>query len=152
MAHVNQNVKRGEPIFGSSQGSRGAVYYHTTDGEGAISCTCPDFMSGKTAKGTAVVDRVCKHLKAILAGDYSNFTPAAKTGSARAIGDEIVKDLECVEKDLATAKSTNQIAAQLKRFDEIKTKAHAFMDKLNDEVEAIKARVEAAQAKAQERL
>jgi hypothetical protein len=145
MAHTRQNVKKGEPVFGSSQGSRGAVYYHTTDAEGAISCTCPDFMSGKTAKGTAVADRVCKHLRLILAGDYSIYTPQAKAGSARAMGEEIMKDLESIEKKIALAKSATEVTAHLKAFTDLKAKAIAFTDKLQFEIEDVKERVNQAQ-------
>ncbi len=151
MAHVKSNVRKGESVFGSSKGSRGAVYYHTTDGAGVISCTCPDFMSGKTAKGTAVEDRVCKHLRKILAGDYTDFTPAAKAGSARALADEIKAELEEAEKDLAAA-NPRSIMSAIKKFNDVKSKSQAFTDKLKDEIEEITNRLETAQRTAQERL
>lgn len=153
MAHTNmRRDKPGQAIEGQSEGSRGASYYHTTDTAGVISCTCPDFMTGKTAKGAPVEARVCKHLRSILDGDYRAFTPHGKKGSALGMADEIKKELGDIERVLLMAKKPGEITAQLSRLSGVKAKAVAFVDKLEDEIGEVNAKVAQAVKTAEEKL
>ena len=153
MAHTSQRRdKPGQPLFGQSEGSRGAAYFHTTDGAGAISCTCPDFMTGKSAKGTPVPERVCKHLREILAGNYDAFTPHGKQGSALGLADEIKKKLGEVERDLLKAKTPDQISRQLGELATIRVRASAFVDKLSEEIRQVEERLTSVADTAKEKL
>lgn len=88
MAHVDQND--GRPLHGSVEGSRGATYYITTDGNGVISCTCIDWVTGRTARGRPIAERTCKHIREVIDG----------TRTLKAIGGTggVVKGIE-VRKD-----------------------------------------------------
>ena len=57
MAHIRDNG--GFPLVATACGSRGAVYYITTDANGVVSCTC---MSWRFMK-TPIETRVCKHIE-----------------------------------------------------------------------------------------
>lgn len=152
MAYTSQNVKKGEPVFGECEGSRGARYYVTTDAEGCISCTCPDFMQGRSARGTPVRDRVCKHLRLILSGDYTSFTPRPKAGSALSVADEIKRELEATEKMLLTASSPGAITTAITRLSDVRAKAQAFQDLLEAQIQDVQSRLQGAEAAARDRL
>jgi hypothetical protein len=95
---------------------------------------------------------VCKHLRDVLAGDLSSFTPRAAAGSARDYAGEIVIRLETVEKELLQAKTTNQVVAQLRELEKVKLRAIAFTDKLAEEISQVSARVEQAVKTAETKL
>lgn len=57
MAHIRDN--QNQPLVCETEGSRGAKYHITTDGNGVISCTC---ISWRVMK-QPIADRICKHIQ-----------------------------------------------------------------------------------------
>lgn len=152
MANVGQGVINNEPIYGTVIGSKGAHYYVTTDDDGCISCSCPDFMNGKTARGTAIADRVCKHLRSVLAGDLTHFMPRPKANSALGVAEEIKKELEAIEKELTEAKTPKAIESALGKFPKVRERANAFRELLDVQMSEVTDRLVKARNAAQERI
>lgn len=86
MAHKDHHNK-GEAVYGSVTGSRGAAYFVTTDGAGVISCTC----SAWRFLTQSIEKRVCKHLAAVFNGSLKLVAPAGAPVSTKAKVEQVAK-------------------------------------------------------------